>query len=40
MSVNDFGREHWAMMIAMSLLAIALIFSAGFLLEWLAGKVA
>ncbi len=38
--MSDFGREHWAMMIGMSLLAIALIFGVGFLLEWAAGRVA
>ncbi len=38
--MNDFGRQHWAMMISMSLLAIALIFAAGFLLEWVTGKYA
>jgi hypothetical protein len=38
--MNDFGREHWAMMISMSLLAIALIFAVGFLLEWAAGRFA
>jgi hypothetical protein len=38
--MKDFGRQHWAMMISMSLLAIALIFAIGFLLEWFAGKIA
>ena len=36
----DFGKEHWLMMIGMSLLAIAVIFGAGFLLEWAAGHFA
>jgi hypothetical protein len=31
----DFGRRHWLMMIVMSLVAIALMFGVGFLLEWL-----
>ena len=38
--MGDFGRQHWAMMIGMSLLAIAVIFGGGFLLEWVAGRVA
>jgi hypothetical protein len=38
--MNDFGKEHWAMMISMSLLAIVLIFAVGFLLEWAAGRFA
>ncbi len=37
---NDFGKQHWGMMIGMSLLAIAVIFGMGFLLEWMAGKLA
>jgi hypothetical protein len=37
---GDFGREHWTLMVGMSLLAIALMFGAGFLLEWLAGSFA
>ena len=31
--MTDFGKQHWAMMISMSLLAIALIFAAGYLLS-------
>jgi hypothetical protein len=38
--VNDFGRRHYAMMVGMSLLAIAAMFGIGFLLEWVAGRVA
>jgi hypothetical protein len=38
--VGDFGREHWAMMISMSLLFVALLFGVGFLLEWVAGRYA
>ena len=38
--MKDFGKQHWAMMISMSLLAIALIFAMGFLLEWFAGRFA
>ena len=37
---NDFGRRHWAMMVGMSLLAIAAMFGVGFLLEWAAGRFA
>jgi hypothetical protein len=36
----DFGKRHWAMMVGMSLLAIAVIFGAGLALSWFAGKVA
>ena len=36
---NDFGKRHWAMMIAMSLLAISAMFGAGFLLAWLTGNL-
>jgi hypothetical protein len=32
--IVDFGKRHWAMIVLMSLLAIALMFGAGFLLEW------
>ena len=38
--MGDFGRAHWLMMIGMSLLAIAVIFAVGFLLEFVAGKFA
>jgi hypothetical protein len=38
--MKDFGRQHWVMLISMSLLAIALIFALGFLLSWFADKVA
>ncbi len=38
--VDDFGKRHWAMMIVMSLLAIALMLGAGFLLAFVADKVA
>ena len=38
--MNDFGRQHWAMMISMSLLAIAFVFGVGFLLEWVVGRYA
>jgi hypothetical protein len=38
--VDDFGKRHWAMMVGMSILAIAAMLGAGFLLAWLAGKVA
>jgi hypothetical protein len=34
---GDFGRQHWLLMVGMSLLAIALMFGAGFALEWAAG---
>ena len=34
---GDFGTRHYAMMVAFSLLAIAAMFGAGFLLEYLAG---
>jgi hypothetical protein len=37
---HDFGKRHWLMMIGMSLFAIAAMLGAGFLLAWLAGKVA
>jgi hypothetical protein len=36
----DFGKRHWAMMIGMSLLALAVIFGAGLLLSWFADRVA
>lgn len=32
--IVDFGKRHWLMIIFMSLLAIALMLGAGFLLEW------
>jgi hypothetical protein len=32
--IVDFGKRHWLMLIAISLVAIALMFGAGFLLEW------
>jgi hypothetical protein len=35
---NDFGTRHYVMMAAFSLLAIAGMFAAGFLLEYLAGR--
>jgi hypothetical protein len=37
---NDFGTRHYVMMVAFSLLAIAAMFGAGFLLEYLAGRFA
>jgi hypothetical protein len=37
---GDFGRQHWALMVGMSLLAVALMFGVGFALEWLAGSFA
>jgi hypothetical protein len=36
----DFGGRHWAVMVGMSMLAIACMFGAGFLLEWVAGRFA
>jgi hypothetical protein len=38
--IQDFGKRHWLMMIVMTLLTIAVLFGAGFALEWAAGKVA
>jgi hypothetical protein len=32
--IVDFGKRHWVMLIAMSLVAIAVMFGIGFLLEW------
>ena len=37
---EDFGKRHWLMMIAMTMLAITVLFGVGFALEWAAGQVA
>ena len=37
---EDFNRRHWAVMVGVSALFIAVIFGVGFLLEWLSGRVA
>jgi hypothetical protein len=38
--IEDFGKRHWLMMIGMTLLFIAVLFGAGFALDWAAGRVA